>query len=203
MFGIAALFRAARSASRAPLHAEYQSGRGRECQCCSPTYPTQIRFSPDSMAIRFVLCIAAALGATAAQAQKLPAPSRDVFRCEINGNVSYSDSPCLGAKKVDVEPTRGLDASSGRVQTGADVRKERFHEEFAEAFRPATGKDAKQLKVDAKRLGLPPSAQRQCRQLDEDIPTMQERERHASRDALPLVQQLLLEMRQRFIQLGC
>ncbi|MBK1714845.1 hypothetical protein CKO43_18960 [Rubrivivax gelatinosus] len=72
---------------------------------------------PDFMAIRFALCLAAALGATAAQAQKLPTPSRDVFRCESNGKVIYSDSPCIGAKKVDVEPTRGLDASSGWVQT--------------------------------------------------------------------------------------
>ncbi len=59
---------------------------------------------------------------------------------------------------MGVEPTRGMDASSGRVQTGADVRKERLNEAFAEAVRPLTGKDAKQLKVDAKRLGLPPLA---------------------------------------------
>jgi hypothetical protein len=61
------------------------------------------------------------LSTTVAEAQKLPAPTREVLRCEVNGKVSYSDAPCLGASKVNVEPTIGLDKSSGRVRTGADV----------------------------------------------------------------------------------
>jgi len=34
-------------------------------------------------------------------------PAKTVFKCEENGKVIYSDSPCLGAKTVDVEPPRG------------------------------------------------------------------------------------------------
>ena len=37
-----------------------------------------------------------------AEAQSLPAPSRTVFKCEEGGRIVYSDSPCLGAKKIDV-----------------------------------------------------------------------------------------------------
>jgi hypothetical protein len=52
---------------------------------------------------------------------KLPAPSRTAFKCEVAGKVVYSDSPCLGAQKIDVEPTRGLNKSTGRKLIGYDV----------------------------------------------------------------------------------
>jgi len=48
-----------------------------------------------------------------AQTVKLPEPTRTVFKCEEAGKVTYSDAPCLGAQKVDVQPTRGLNKSSG------------------------------------------------------------------------------------------
>jgi hypothetical protein len=76
------------------------------------------------------------LGSAAVDAQKLPSPSREVFRCEVDGKVAYSDAPCLGAQKVNVEPTRGLDASSGQRRIGADVRREQVNEAFADALRP-------------------------------------------------------------------
>jgi len=38
--------------------------------------------------------------------QNLPPSSRTDFRSEVDGKVTYSDSPCLGARKVEVEPTR-------------------------------------------------------------------------------------------------
>jgi hypothetical protein len=48
------------------------------------------------------------LGSTAASAQSLPQPSRTVFKCKKDGKIVYSDSPCLGAEKLEVVPTRGL-----------------------------------------------------------------------------------------------
>ena len=53
----------------------------------------------------------------------------------------------MGAQVIDVEPTRGLNKSSGRVQIGADVQHEQHREMIAEALRPLTGLDAKQLAV--------------------------------------------------------
>jgi hypothetical protein len=103
-----------------------------------------------------ILAVVAGFVSAVACAQKLPPPSRDVFRCEHNGQVSYSDQPCLAAKKVDVEPTRGLNRSTGKERVGADVQRERFHEGMAEALSPITGgKDAKQLSTDARRFKLP------------------------------------------------
>lgn len=55
------------------------------------------------------------LGASMALAQSLPPSSRTVFKCEVAGKVVYSDTPCLGASKVDVEPTRGKDAKQMEV----------------------------------------------------------------------------------------
>jgi hypothetical protein len=56
-------------------------------------------------------------------AQSLPAPSRTVYKCEVGGKVTYSDSPCLGATRIDVEPTRGVSKLSGsqRVVSLPDV----------------------------------------------------------------------------------
>lgn len=145
---------------------------------------------------------AAALSCSSAFAQKLPQPSREVFRCEVNGKVTYSDAPCLGAKKVDVEPTRGL-TSTGKEAAGADVQRERFNEGIAEAIRPLTGKDAKQLQVDGKRLNLAAPARAECRQLDAAIPAAEQRERVSDARTRPAIQQELLTLRQRFIQLHC
>ncbi|MBB3196867.1 hypothetical protein [Roseateles terrae] len=144
----------------------------------------------------------AAWSCTPVVAQKLPQPSREVFKCEVNGKVTYSDAPCLGARKVDVEPTRGL-TSTGKEAPGADVQRERINEGFAEAIRPVTGKDAKQLQVDGKRLSLAAPAQVECRHLDAAIPAAEQKERVSDARSRPAIQRELLALRQRFIQLRC
>jgi hypothetical protein len=136
-------------------------------------------------------------------AQKVPPPSRTVFKCEVHGKVVYSDSPCLGATKINVEPTRGLNRSSGQEQVGKDVRNERLNEVFAEAVRPITGKDAKQQAVATRRFKLPPEAQRECRQLDLDMQRQEAAERTSSTYALPEVKKQLLASRSRSRALGC
>jgi hypothetical protein len=152
---------------------------------------------------RYLLAPLMILAATVAEAQKLPAPTREVFRCEANGKVSYSDAPCLGAQKVNVEPTRGLNASSGRERIGADVRREQTSEAIAEAFKPLTGKDAKELATAGKRFQLPAVAQTECKLLDHTLPMAEARERGATQQTLSSRQQELLGLRQRFIALGC
>lgn len=49
----------------------------------------------------------------AAQSTTLPAPSRTVYKCSVGGKVAYSDEPCVGAQRVNVEPTRGMNKSTG------------------------------------------------------------------------------------------
>jgi hypothetical protein len=152
----------------------------------------------------FLLCATVAhTAARSASAQSLPAPSRTVYKCEIAGKASYSDSPCLGAKKIDIEPTRGFSKASGREMVGSDIRREQTHEAFADAVKPLTGLDAKQLDAQGRRLKLSADANQECRRLDRDIATAEAEERTADRSALASTQERLFKLRQRFRELRC
>jgi hypothetical protein len=154
----------------------------------------------------FVAAIIAALAvpfSTPSFAQKLPQPSREVFKCSENGRVVYSDTPCLGASKVNVEPTRGLDSMSGAKKTGADVRRERTNENTAEALRPIFNETAQQRATRHHRFKLSASAKQQCAQLDARIPALERAERGAKGSELAALQETLLGERQEYRSLGC
>jgi len=154
---------------------------------------------------RFLLVAIASLvvGSTQVCAQKLPPTSRTVFKGVVAGKTVYSDSPCLGAQKIDVEPTRGLNKSSGRVQEGNDVRREQHREIVADAIRPVTGMDAKQLDSQGRRMKLTAEVQRECRRLDSEIPIAEQEEKRVDLQALVDVQAQLLRMRRSFREQGC
>lgn len=163
---------------------------------------------PRRRSIRLALLAAGASVAFSApiapaSAQNLPAPSRTVFKCEVDGKVTYSDAPCLGARKLEVEPTRGLNKMSGTVRTGADVRREQHREIVAEAIKPLTGKNAKELETHGRRMRLAPEARNECQRLDGEIAMMERKERQASGGPLMEAQQALLEVRLRYRELGC
>jgi len=136
-------------------------------------------------------------------AQKLPPPSRTVYKCNVADKIVYSDSPCLGAEKLEIEPSRGLSNSSGHEQLGADVRRERQREDFAEAVKPITGLNAKQLDVQGRRLKLSSNAQEECRALDKSTAASELDEKRASKQELPSIQTHLLSLRKRYRELGC
>ncbi|NMM11305.1 MAG: hypothetical protein HHJ16_13670, partial [Polaromonas sp.] len=144
-----------------------------------------------------------AFASTQSYSQKLAPTSRSVFKCEVAGKVVYSDSPCLGAQKIDVEPTRGLSKTSGREQVGNDVRREQHREMFAEAIRPLTGMNAKQLDVQGRRMKLTADARQECRRLDAEIPVAEKQERLVKQQALADVQAQLLRMRRSFREQSC
>lgn len=148
--------------------------------------------------------LALGLTATASIAQTLPAPSRTVYKCEQAGKVHYSDAPCLGAKKLDVEPTRGLDKSSGQERRGPDVQRELRREAFADGLRPLTGMDARQLDQLGRRQRLSPEAQRLCATLDVQLPAAEAAESQVTDMATRKVaQQRLFELRRTYHQLRC
>lgn len=151
-----------------------------------------------------VLAAACLVSATAsALAQKLPAPSRTVYKCEVNGKVVYSDDPCVGAQKMEIEPTRGVNRTTGVKREGADVRREHQREGFAEAVRPITGMDAKQMDKAGRRMKLQPEAQRECRWLDSAIPAQENKERLARAHEREATQRELHTMRVRARELRC
>jgi hypothetical protein len=192
------------------------------CHCCTDPVPAQgstavafltggcstsrsfIRMSATMHFRRASVCGLLIFATGVALAQPLPVPSRTVFKCIENGKTVYSDSPCLGAQKIDVEPTRGVNSGpNGRELVGPDVRREKNREAMAEALRPITGLNAKQYEVQGRRMKLEADAQRECRYLDASIPTTEADEKHATKTQLPEVQARLLTLRKRFRELRC
>ncbi len=134
---------------------------------------------------------------------KLPPTSRTVYKCTTDGKVVYSDEPCLGAEKINAEPTRGLNQFTGNVQRGRDVQNEMNREAFAQAVRPLTGMDANQLAVESRRQQLTPDARRQCQKLDQDIQLGEAKERAVIGDERSQVQQVLFNNRALHKRIGC
>ena len=148
--------------------------------------------------------LAILLSVAPALAQSLPPPSRTVYKCEGGGKVRYSDAPCLGARKVDVEPTRGLNKSSGREQTGSDVRQEQFRENLAEGIKPLSGMSPKQFEQFGRRQRLSAEAQRECRALDHQLPTAEAGEAAASAPGeRNIAHRRLLKLRTAYQTLRC
>jgi hypothetical protein len=151
--------------------------------------------------LRFPVPLALCLALLAAPAcsQSLPKPSRTIFKCEANGKVTYSDEPCLGAKRIDAEPTRGMDSYSGKRRTGEDVRREQSRESIAQAIRPLTGVDARQFDALVRRQGLNANAQQECRQREREIIQLEKTETGAN----AALQSDLFMRRKRYKELRC
>lgn len=143
------------------------------------------------------------MAAAMAQPSGLRHPNGNVYKCEAEGKVTYSDEPCLGAKRVDVQPTRGLDKSSGKERTGADVARERRREGLADALRPVTGMDAKQFETEGRRHRLQPAEHAECRSLDASIARLEAAEKSAAGEALAKAERDLLNQRRRHLDLRC
>lgn len=138
-----------------------------------------------------------------AYAQSLPAPSRTVFKCEINGKVVYSDSPCLGAQRLDIQPTRGIDKSTGTERIGKDVRQERSDEQIAKAWEPIFAETPEQRAKRHRRAALKPEARTQCSRFDQEITLAEQTERSATGAMLSDVQSDLMRLRQQYREFRC
>lgn len=156
----------------------------------------------NCLAVPLAICTLAST-LVLAQSARLPPASRTAFKCTVAGKVSYSDEPCAGAQRIDLEPTRGLDKSTGRAMTGTDVRREYQREQLAEAVKPITGMDARQFEVQRRRAALPPGADAECRRLDLAIARAEASEAAATGDGRRPLQAKLFSLRMRFHSLAC
>ncbi|MBD8529641.1 DUF4124 domain-containing protein [Massilia sp. CFBP 13647] len=138
-----------------------------------------------------------------AAAQQLPPPSRTMYKCTDNNVVSYSDKPCLGAERLVVVPTRGVNKLSGKERIGRDVQQEHHREQFAEALRPISGMKAAQFEVYSRRIRLSSAAQNECRHLDPVLMQTEALEAAADKAGKPAVQRDLFVLRTRYVALGC
>ena len=149
------------------------------------------------------LGVAFVAGAACAQQAGLHAPSRTVFKCVVGKTTVYSDGPCLGAQRGELQLSRGLDKSSGKELTGSDVQRERSREQVAEALPPLTGKTSRELEAQGKRMNLSADARSECASLDARLTRAESEERAASADEHAIHRQKLSGLRTRYRQLAC
>ena len=74
----------------------------------------------------YFLCLC--IGLAKAQATLPPTAKNTVFKCQLEGRIEYSDTPCPDAVTVDVTPTRGVDHMSGTQRRSASVQREISYE---------------------------------------------------------------------------
>lgn len=129
--------------------------------------------------------------------------AQTVYRCEAEGQFSYSHEPCVGAKAIDTTPTQGLDKSSGNSRKGADVRRAELDKAVGEAIRPLTGLNAEQRVKQQRRFKLPPAAKLECNLLDRQLERQAKAELTAKPERLSAAQLALFESRKRYRDLGC
>lgn len=141
----------------------------------------------------------------AAMSPAVFAQSRTVFKCTQGDKTFYSDAPCLGAQKIDVQPTRGLNKLTGKETTGRDVTREKHRELFVDALKPVTGMSAEQLDLSGRRSKLPPSAQQECTKLDRLLPEAERAEQNAAKNSpqMKLAQAYLYRLRMGYHSHRC
>ncbi len=148
--------------------------------------------------MRLLLALLLAATCTLSFAEALHAPSRSVYKCTAHGRTVYSDAPCLGAERLEIEPSRGVGN-----RAGSDVQREHQREMLAEALRPLTGKDARQMDIHNRRQKLPVESRRECHVLDLAIPQAEKKERHAAQREHAPIRTDLFTLRQRHRALHC
>lgn len=133
-----------------------------------------------------------------AQAQSLPSPSRTIYKCKVNGKISYTDEPCLGAERLDAQPTRGVSKLSGKQKIGDDVSREMWRESLANALQPISGTTPEQFETLRRRQKLDVKAQHECRLLEQAIADGERLQRAGQAN-----EEELLVRRKRYKELGC
>ena len=61
---------------------------------------------------------------TPASAEPVPTATRTAFKCKVDGKIVYSDEPCLGGQKIEVEPPRAPEPPARRPPPTAESQRE-------------------------------------------------------------------------------
>ena len=157
---------------------------------------------------RTLLGVVVAAVSVCALAQPVTPASRSAYKCKIDGKTVYSDEPCLGAQKIDIEPSKSANATTRSSASSNARRQQPRPEPQAEASAQgdhATAADAetKPAQVLSGRARLSSASQRECRDLESSITVLEREEKEASKSELPRVQGQLFTKRKRFVDLGC
>lgn len=126
-----------------------------------------------------------------------------VYRCEMNGRIAYSDSPCVGAKVIDATPNQGVDKMSGQSRKGADVQRAEMNKIFDDALKPLTGKSSAEMDALRRRARLPGTDQAECARLDRQLPPLEARASSSDGRSRAEAEVQLYQARKRFFDLKC
>lgn len=126
-----------------------------------------------------------------------------VYRCETAGKVSYSDSPCVGAKVIDATPNEGVDKMSGRSRKSPELQRTELNRALDDALKPLTGKTREEMDVMRRRGKLQPRDQGECRQLDGLLPELEATTWRDSSAGKAQADLALYQARKRYFDLGC
>lgn len=134
----------------------------------------------------------------------LPAAAQQkVYRCDTNGTVAYSDSPCIGAKVIDASPTQGADKLGGASRKGREVQREEHTSLLDHATRPLHGQSHAKMNATRRRVSLPGRDQQECARLDTQIPMLEAGSGSASGEARARADVDLYKARKQFFDLKC
>jgi hypothetical protein len=173
-------------------------------ELCSATYTSGTTMMN---AYRTLLVVILAAVSACALAQPVSPASRSAYKCKIDGKTVYSDEPCLGAQKIDVEPSKS-NAATRSTSTGSSARRQQPRPEpqaeaSAEGEHPTADIETKPAQVLSGRARLSSASQRECRDLESSMTALEREEKEASKSELPRVQSQLFTKRKRFADLGC
>jgi hypothetical protein len=142
-------------------------------------------------------------GLAVAQTKTVPPPAKTVYKCVVAGKVTYSDDPCLGAVRMDVEPTRGVDKISGKSQVSSELQQKKLVEALDTATIPLTGLTTEQRDVMRRRASLTPVERSECSLIDGQVAAWERRERAAVPADLPDIQRNLFGWRKQYREKNC
>ena len=156
---------------------------------------------------RTLLGVVVAVVSVCALAQPVTPASRSAYKCKIDGKTVYSDEPCLGAQKIDIEPSKSANATT-RSSASSNARRQQPRPEpkaepSAEGDHASADVETKPAQVLSGRARLSSASQRECRDLESSITVLEREEKEASKSELPRVQGQLFTKRKRFVDLGC
>ena len=129
--------------------------------------------------------------------------AQQVYRCEVNGKVSYSNEPCQGAKVVNTTPAQSSDRTSGQQRKDMDALKAELERNNATKTRALAAKTPEDPEVAKRRENLTPLAKHSCSLLDQSLPQLRENAAHGTPENKEKADIQLYKARKAFQDLRC
>lgn len=129
--------------------------------------------------------------------------AQQVYRCEVNGKVSYSNEPCQGAKLVKNPPAQSSDRTPAQHQKDIDTLKAELERNNATKTRALAAKAPEDPEVAKRRENLTPLAKHSCSLLDQSLPQLRENAAHGTPENKEKAEVQLYKARKAFQDLRC